>query len=60
MMGRKEFGPLRIELERALAVADRANNAVLQEQDGRWRSRAIRPKGRLSLRRVRPGCKMKR
>ena len=29
-------GPLRIELERALAVADRANNAVLQEQDGRW------------------------
>jgi P-type Ca2+ transporter type 2C len=29
-------GPLRIELERALAVADRANNAVLQEKDGRW------------------------
>jgi P-type Ca2+ transporter type 2C len=29
-------GPLRIELRRALAVADRANNAVLQEQDGRW------------------------
>ena len=29
-------GPLRIELERALAVADRANNAVLQERDGRW------------------------
>ena len=27
---------LRIELERALAVADRANNAVLQERDGRW------------------------
>ena len=24
------------ELERALAVADRANNAVLQERDGRW------------------------
>jgi Ca2+-transporting ATPase len=29
-------GALRIELERALAVADRANNAVLQEHDGRW------------------------
>ena len=30
-------GPLRIELERALAVADRANNAVLQEGDGQWK-----------------------
>ncbi len=29
-------GVLRIELERALAVADRANNAVLQEHAGRW------------------------
>jgi Ca2+-transporting ATPase len=29
-------GPLRTEMERALAVADRANNAVLREQDGRW------------------------
>ena len=29
-------GALRIELERALTVADRANNAVLQERDGRW------------------------
>jgi P-type Ca2+ transporter type 2C len=29
-------GPLRTELERALAVADRANNAVLQESNGRW------------------------
>jgi len=29
-------GPLRTELERALAVADRANNAVLQHEDGRW------------------------
>jgi len=27
---------LRTELERALAVADRANNAVLREQGGRW------------------------
>jgi Ca2+-transporting ATPase len=29
-------GPLRLELERALAVAERANNAMLQEHDGRW------------------------
>jgi Ca2+-transporting ATPase len=29
-------GPLRFELNRALAVADLANNAVLQERDGRW------------------------
>ncbi len=29
-------GDLRVEVERALAVADRANNASLQRQDGRW------------------------
>jgi P-type Ca2+ transporter type 2C len=29
-------GALRIEAERALAAADRANNAVLREHDGRW------------------------
>jgi Ca2+-transporting ATPase len=29
-------GALGQEIERALAVADRANNAELQEQDGRW------------------------
>src|SRR6185295_12804322 len=29
-------GALRPELIRALTVADRANNAVLQERDGRW------------------------
>ena len=29
-------GALRAELERALAVGDRANNAELQERDGRW------------------------
>ncbi len=27
---------VRAELERALAVADRANNAVVRQQDGRW------------------------
>jgi Ca2+-transporting ATPase len=34
--GRTLEGPLRVELERALAAADRANNAVVQKQDGRW------------------------
>jgi Ca2+-transporting ATPase len=29
-------GPLRMELERALSVADRANNAAIQQRDGRW------------------------
>jgi Ca2+-transporting ATPase len=29
-------GALRIELERALAVGDRANNAELRENEGRW------------------------
>jgi Ca2+-transporting ATPase len=29
-------GALRVELERALRVADRANNAVVQESEGRW------------------------
>ena len=29
-------GAMRIELERALAVGDRANNAVLLKRDGRW------------------------
>ena len=29
-------GPLRFELERALAAADRANNATIEQRDGRW------------------------
>jgi Ca2+-transporting ATPase len=29
-------GPLRVELERALAAADRANNASVYERDGNW------------------------
>ena len=29
-------GPLRLELQRVLTVADRANNAVLQQRNGRW------------------------
>lgn len=34
--GQPVEGALRTELERVLAAADRANNAVLQERDGRW------------------------
>jgi Ca2+-transporting ATPase len=34
--GMEITGPLRSELVRALAAADRANNAVLQEREGRW------------------------
>jgi Ca2+-transporting ATPase len=29
-------GPLRLEVERALAAADRANNASVREEEGRW------------------------
>jgi Ca2+-transporting ATPase len=29
-------GPLREEIDKALAVADRANNATVQQQNGRW------------------------
>jgi Ca2+-transporting ATPase len=34
--GRPIDGALRLEIERALAVADRANNAAVQQRDGRW------------------------
>jgi P-type Ca2+ transporter type 2C len=34
--GRPIDGPLRTEVERALAVANRANNATVQQLDGRW------------------------
>ncbi len=34
--GRAVDGPLRLELERALAAADRANNAAVSERAGRW------------------------
>jgi Ca2+-transporting ATPase len=29
-------GPLQLELERALAAADRANNAIVHEREGKW------------------------
>lgn len=35
--GGEVSGVLRLELQRALTVADRANNAVLQEQGGQWK-----------------------
>jgi Ca2+-transporting ATPase len=34
--GRAIDGPLRVELERALSAADLANNATVEEHDGRW------------------------
>jgi P-type Ca2+ transporter type 2C len=34
--GAEISGPARIEIERALAVADRANNATVHQDDGRW------------------------
>ena len=43
-------GALRVELERALAAADRANNAAVHERDGRW-SGAGRPDRRRAARR---------
>jgi P-type Ca2+ transporter type 2C len=35
-LGGEVEGPLRLELERALAAGDRANNAEVVEQAGRW------------------------
>ena len=34
--GQPIVGPLRVELERVLAAADRANNASIHQADGRW------------------------
>jgi Ca2+-transporting ATPase len=47
-------GALRIELERALAAGDRANNAVLQEHSAAGRCRATPPKACSSSRLERP------
>ena len=40
-------GALRLELVRTLGAADRANNAVLQEHDGRWSVRGDPTEGAL-------------
>jgi Ca2+-transporting ATPase len=50
-------GPLRIELERSLAVADRASNAVLQEQDGRWKVLGDPTEGALCVAAAKAGLK---
>ena len=44
----RSSGALRSELERALSAADRANNASLQQHDGRGSCREIRPRARSS------------
>lgn len=48
-------GAHRIELERALAVADRANNAVLQEHDGRWTVQGDPTEGALIVAAIKAG-----
>jgi Ca2+-transporting ATPase len=52
-------GPLRIELERALAVADRANNAVLQQRDGQWKIQGDPTEGALVVAAGKAGLKAK-
>ena len=48
-------GALRAELERALAAADRANNASVRSRTGGGPSKATRPKARCSSPRAKPG-----
>ncbi len=50
-------GPLRIELERALAVADRASNAILQEENGRWKVLGDPTEGALCVAGAKAGLK---
>ena len=45
--GRPIDGPLREEIEKALAVADRANNATVQQQSGRWTAQGDPTEGAL-------------
>jgi P-type Ca2+ transporter type 2C len=45
--GRPIDGPLREEIEKALAVADRANNASVQQQNGRWTAQGDPTEGAL-------------
>src|SRR6185312_8729578 len=48
-------GALRSELMRALSVADRANNAVLEERDGRWIVQGDPTEGALIVAARKPG-----
>ena len=50
-------GPMRIELERALAVADRASNAILQEQNGQWKVLGDPTEGALCVAAAKVGLK---
>ena len=45
--GKPIEGPLREEIEKALAVADRANNATVQQQNGRWTAQGDPTEGAL-------------
>src|SRR5262245_31869268 len=47
--GKPVDGPIRVELEKALAVADRANNAAVQQQNGRWTVQGDPTEGALLL-----------
>ena len=49
-------GPLKFELTRTLAAADRANNAVLQENEGRWMVRGDPTEGALIVAARKAGC----
>jgi Ca2+-transporting ATPase len=53
-------GPLRTELERALAVADRANNAAMQEHEGRWTVQGDPTEGALIVAARKAGLKAER
>lgn len=50
-------GALRIELERSLAVADRASNAIVQEQNGRWKVLGDPTEGALCVAAAKVGLK---
>ena len=50
-------GPIRIELERAFAVADRASNAIVQEQNGQWKVLGDPTEGALCVAAAKVGLK---
>jgi len=54
--GKPLDGPFKFELIRALAAADRANNSVLQEKEGRWFVRGDPTEGALIVAARKAGC----
>jgi Ca2+-transporting ATPase len=50
-------GPLRVELERTLAAADLANNASVQEHDGRWTVQGDPTEGALIVAAIKAGLR---